>query len=106
MNMVVQLQLRTLMNLRQGMIAATGAITVPNERYGFIHSERGIYNQVELGATYPLYKSTILGPLYVISIKTSMCIETQVIYSEPSFVSWINGIELLRVVCPITNKAF
>ena len=67
MNMVVQLQLRTLMNLRQGMIAATGAITVPNERYGFIHFERGIYNQVELGATYPLYKSTILGPLYVIN---------------------------------------
>ena len=46
MNMVVQLQLRTLMNLRQGMIAATGAITVPNERYGFIHFKRGIYNQL------------------------------------------------------------
>ena len=93
--MVLQLLPRTWMNLRQGMIAATGAITVPNERYGFIHFERGIYDQVELGATYPLYKSTILKPLYVISIKTLLCIETQVIYSEPSFVSWINEIEIL-----------
>ena len=73
---------------------------------GLSTSRVGIYNQMELGATYPLYKSTILGPLYVISIKPLMCIETQVIYSEPGFVSWINGIEILRVVCPITNKAF
>ena len=35
MNMVAQLQLRTLVNLRQGMIAVTEAITVSNERYGF-----------------------------------------------------------------------
>ena len=73
MNMVVQLQLRTLMNFRDGMIAAAGAITVPNERNGFIHFKRGIYNQVELGAIYPRYKSTILGPLYVINQYQTYC---------------------------------
>ena len=80
MNMVAQLQLRTLVNLRQGMIAATGAITVPNERYGFIHFERGIYNQVELGAPYPLYKSTILGPLYVINQYQNL-----IVHRKPSY---------------------
>ena len=29
--------------------------------------EYTLYNQVEMGSTYPLYKSTILGPLYVIN---------------------------------------
>ena len=49
MNMVAQLQLRTLDNLRQGMIAATGAITVPNERYVFYSGYKKI--EVELSST-------------------------------------------------------
>ena len=65
-----------------------------------------LYNQVEMGSTYPLYKSTILGPLYVINQYQKLTGhrnlgETQVIYSEPSFVSLINGIEIRGVVCPI-----
>ena len=81
-------------NFRQGMIAATGAITFPNERDGFylrykklkLHFERGIYNQVELGSIYPLHKSTILGPLYVINQYQNLTMQrnSQVIYSEPS----------------------
>ena len=77
------------MNLRQGMIAATGAITVPNERYGFIHFERGIYNQVELGATYPLYKSTILGPLYVINQYQNLTV-----HRNPSYLQWAQFCQL------------
>ena len=60
----------TLVNLRQGMIAATGAITVPNERYGFYSGYKKIegelrstsqvvfINEVELSSTYSLYKNT------------------------------------------------
>ena len=91
MNMVVQLELRNLVKMRQGMIAATGSITVPNERDGFylgykklkLHFERGIYNQVELGSTYPLYKSTILGPLYVINQYQNLTVRR-----NPSYFQW------------------
>ena len=88
--MVAQLQLRTLVSLRQGMIAETGAITVPNERHGFysgykklkLHFERGIYNQVEMGSTYPPYESTILGPLYVINHYQNLTVHRNPFYLQ------------------------
>ena len=86
-NMVTQLPL----NLRQVVIATTGAITVPNIGDGFYSGIKywswaqlnfwsGIYNQVELGSTYILYICTT---------------------GEPSFISRINGTEIQVVVCPI-----
>ena len=63
---------------------------------------RGIHNQVALGSNYPLYKSTILELLYVINQYQNLTVHSNPInYSEPSYVSWINGIEILVVVCPI-----
>ena len=58
MNMVAHLQLRTLDNLRQGMIAATGAITVPNERYGFYSGYKKFEGELRSTSTYSLYKNT------------------------------------------------
>ena len=74
----------------------------PTERILYLEMlnfAEGIY-KAELGSTYPLYKSTILRPLYVINQYQNLTGhkspgETQVIYSEPSFVSLINGIEIL-----------
>ena len=79
------------MNSRQGTIAAAAAITVPNDRYGFIHFERCIDNQVELGATYPLYKSTILGPLYVIKQYHNLTV-----HRNPSYLQWAQFCQLIE----------